>query len=189
MKILFSQNDMIETISFANIICKTHMNKYMKRSEESFQPSDGPNDPVIRQRALDEELPTQKLWMVTLVSDRAHEASCKHDCKLAKMWDHSIPICPERTVQNAKPPCSFAIAMQGCFRFVDVAWSIQRDWTRLDRTLDMKAARSGGACKQELLHFGGKRMLKKHHVIFVYFCTYVVCVLDIFDIVRDKFVS
>ena len=48
---------------------------------KSFQPSDGPNDPVIRQRALDEEPPTQKVWMVTLVSDHAHEASCKHYCK------------------------------------------------------------------------------------------------------------
>ena len=82
-----------------DIIWKPHMNKYMKRSEKSFQPSDGPNDPVIRQRALEEEPPTQKVWMVTLVSDHAHEASCKHYCNLAKMRDHSIPICPERTVQ------------------------------------------------------------------------------------------
>lgn len=59
--------------------------------------------------------------MVTLVSDHAHEASCKHYCKLAKMRDHSIPICPERTVQpqslhEALQP--HARVLQVCGRYV-----------------------------------------------------------------------
>ena len=48
-------------------------------------------------------------------------------------------------------------------------WSCCRLNIRLDRTLDMKAVRSGAPCKQELFHFWGKRILKKHHVI-LYIC-------------------